>query len=210
MDFHTLSTCLIAVTLLTLTPGVDTIVVIRNSARGGWRDGATSSLGICSGLFIHATVSALGISIILLHTAWAFTLLKSAGATYLIWLGICSLKGAFTSSGTMFIAETESTCFSFIKSFREGFLSNVLNPKAVIFYMAFLPQFINPNEPALYQSLLVALMHFTIAMIYGCLLATMTGKAKNLLSKPTFSKIFNSLTGTFLIFLGLKLITTER
>ena len=211
MDFHTFSTCLIAVTLLTLTPGVDTILVIRNSVRGGWRDGITSSLGICSGLFIHATVSALGISIILLHTAWAFALLKGAGAAYLIWLGICSLKGAATSSGAMFIAETtNNNRFSFIKSFREGFLSNVLNPKAVIFYMAFLPQFINPNKPALYQSLLVALMHFTVAMLYGALLATMTGKAKNLLSKPTFSKIFNSLTGTFLIFLGMKLITTEK
>lgn len=71
MDFQTLATCLIAVTLLTITPGVDTLLVIRNSARGGWRDGVVSSFGICSGLFIHATVSALGISIILLQTACA-------------------------------------------------------------------------------------------------------------------------------------------
>ena len=67
MDPQTFATCLIAVTLLTLTPGVDTMLIIRNSARGGWLDGAVSSLGICSGLFVHATVSALGISIILLQ-----------------------------------------------------------------------------------------------------------------------------------------------
>ena len=78
MDPQTFVTCLIAVTLLTLTPGVDTMLVIRNSARGGWLDGAVSSLGICSGLFVHAAVSALGISIILLQTAWAFTALKLA------------------------------------------------------------------------------------------------------------------------------------
>ena len=94
MDHQTLITCLIAVTLLTLTPGVDTMLIIRNSARGGWLDGAVSSLGICSGLFVHATVSALGISIILLHTAWAFSALKFAGAAYLIWLGLCSWKRA--------------------------------------------------------------------------------------------------------------------
>lgn len=210
MDFHTLGTCLIAVTLLTLTPGVDTLLVIRNSARGGWRDGVISSLGICSGLFIHATVSALGISIILLQTSWAFTLLKGVGAAYLIWLGISSLKGGFSTSGTFFIKENQTTKpFRFLKSFREGFFSNVLNPKAVIFYMAFLPQFIDPTRPALYQSLLVALMHFTIAMIYGCLLAAMTGKAKHLLRTPAYNRIFNSLTGAFLIFVGLKLVMKE-
>ena len=63
MEITSLTTYLVAITLLTLTPGVDTMLVIRNSARGGWRDGAVSSLGICSGLFIHATISAVGISV---------------------------------------------------------------------------------------------------------------------------------------------------
>jgi threonine/homoserine/homoserine lactone efflux protein len=83
-----LTTYLIAITLLTITPGVDTMLVIRNTARGGWRDGAVSSLGICSALFLHATISAVGISVILLQAAWAFSLLKMAGAGYLIWLGL--------------------------------------------------------------------------------------------------------------------------
>jgi threonine/homoserine/homoserine lactone efflux protein len=85
-----LTTYLIAITLLTITPGVDTMLVIRNTARGGWRDGAVSSLGICSALFLHATISAVGISVILLQAAWAFSLLKMAGAGYLIWLGLSS------------------------------------------------------------------------------------------------------------------------
>ena len=84
MDHHTLITCLVAVTILTLTPGVDTMLIIRNSARGGWSDGAVSSLGICSGLFVHALVSAFGISLLLMQTAWAFSALKMAGAGYLI------------------------------------------------------------------------------------------------------------------------------
>ena len=80
-------TYLIAITLLTLTPGVDTMLIIRNTSRGGWRDGAVSSVGICTGLFVHATVSAVGISVILLQSAIAFSALKLVGAGYLVWLG---------------------------------------------------------------------------------------------------------------------------
>jgi threonine/homoserine/homoserine lactone efflux protein len=71
---------LVAITLLTISPGVDTLLVIRNTARGGIRDGVTTSVAICCGLFIHATISALGISLILLQSAWAFHMLKLVGS----------------------------------------------------------------------------------------------------------------------------------
>jgi RhtB (resistance to homoserine/threonine) family protein len=207
MDLHTFITCLVAVTLLTLTPGIDTMLIIRNSARGGWSDGAVSSLGICSGLFIHATISALGISVILLQTAWAFTALKTAGACYLVWLGISSWRRVMSKSGGVIFAEpaVKSRSFSCWRSFREGFLSNVLNPKAIIFYMAFLPQFINPAKPALGQALMVAGIHFTIAMIWQCLLASMIDHARSWLERPKVSKIFDSLTGSVMIYIGARL-----
>ena len=211
MDLQTFATCLIAVTLLTLSPGVDTMLIIRNSARGGWLDGATSSLGICSGLFIHATVSALGISIILLQTAWAFSALKFAGAGYLIWLGLCSWKRAVRGRQNIFAGKlsSEQDIFLFSRSLREGFLSNVLNPKTVIFYMAFLPQFINPAEPALFQSLMVAGIHFSVAMVYQCLLAAMVDKARTWLQRPTVNRVFDTFTGSILLFIGLRLATDK-
>ncbi len=211
MDTQTFVTCLIAVTLLTLTPGVDTMLVIRNSVRGGRLDGVVSSLGICSGLFVHATVSALGISIILLQTAWAFSALKFAGAAYLVWLGLCSWKRA-AGRHQKLIAGNEDMkrdAFLFSKSFREGFLSNVLNPKTVVFYMAFLPQFINPSEPPLAQSLMVAFLHFSIAMLYQCALACMVDKAGNWLQRPIVNRIFDSFAGSILLFIGLKLATDK-
>lgn len=211
MDLQTFTACLVAVTLLTLTPGVDTLLVIRNSARGGWLDGAVSSTGICCGLFVHATVSALGISILLLHTVWAFNILKLAGAAYLIWLGLCSWRrviGRGRNPFTENIAAKHDT-FRFWRSFREGFLSNVLNPKAVLFYMAFLPQFINPAEPPLPQSLLVAAMHFCVGMLYQCTLAAMVDKARNLLQRPSVTRVFDALTGSVLIFIGLKLAARD-
>ncbi|MEP5177127.1 LysE family translocator, partial [Marinobacter alexandrii] len=85
---------LVAITLLTVTPGVDTLLVMRNTGRGGLRDGCVTSVGICSGLFLHAILSALGISILLVETAWAFSALKWAGACYLVWLGLVSLRQA--------------------------------------------------------------------------------------------------------------------
>ncbi len=84
MEIHLLLTYLAAITLLTVTPGVDTLLVVRNTARGGWRDGTISSFGICCGLFVHATVSAVGISVLLLQSAWAFSFLKLLGAGYLV------------------------------------------------------------------------------------------------------------------------------
>jgi len=211
VELHTLITCLVAVTLLTLTPGMDTLLVIRNSGRGGWRDGAVSSLGICSGLFVHATVSALGISLILLKTAWAFNGLKFGGAAYLIWLGITSWRHAVHRPRCIFpdaLSGPESN-FDFIRSLREGFLSNVLNPKTIIFYMAFLPQFIDPAGSPLMQSLFVAGLHFSVAMIYQCLLASMVDKSKNWLQKPGVNRIFHGLTGSVMIMIGLKLVIEE-
>lgn len=207
MDLHTFATCLLAVTLLTLTPGVDTLLVIRNSARGGWWDGAVSSTGICCGLFVHATVSALGISIILLQTVWAFQALKMAGAAYLVWLGLCSWRRVIGRGGTFTVADGGGAReqFRLWRSLREGLLSNVLNPKAVIFYMAFLPQFIDPARPALPQALMIAAIHFCVGMLYQCLLAAMVDKARVLLQRPMVNKVFDSLTGSFLMFIGLKL-----
>ncbi|MGW8313534.1 MAG: LysE family translocator [Desulfuromonadales bacterium] len=204
MEISALTTYLIAITLLTLTPGVDTMLVIRNTARGGWRDGAASSLGICSGLFVHATISAVGISVILLQAAWAFSALKLAGAAYLVWLGACSWRKVFRRDSFKVVNGMMPGSFRLRRSLREGFLSNVLNPKTAVFYMAFLPQFINPAHSALAQSLLLAALHFIIAMIWQCLLALMVKQLKRWLQRPAISQCFDGITGTVMIALGLR------
>jgi RhtB (resistance to homoserine/threonine) family protein len=205
MEVAPLTTYLIAITLLTLTPGVDTMLIIRNTARGGWRDGAVSSFGICSGLFVHAVISAVGISVILLQAAWAFSALKLAGVLYLIWLGYCSWRKVFKQESLEVINEKMALeDFRIRRSLREGFLSNVLNPKAAIFYMAFLPQFINPHQSALMQSLFLAGLHFIIAMLWQCLLALMVKQLKSWLQQPKVSQWFDGVTGTVMIVIGLR------
>ncbi len=206
MHITALTTYLIAITLLTITPGVDTMLVIRNTARGGWRDGATSSFGICSGLFIHATISAVGISVILLQAAWAFSTLKLFGAGYLVWLGVSSWRKVIKQEPFTIENGKARTGGAFLinRSLREGFLSNVLNPKTAVFYMAFLPQFINPAQSALLQSLFLAGLHFIVAMIWQCLLALMVKQMKSWLQRPRVSQVFDGVTGTVMIGLGLR------
>ncbi|WP_163576983.1 LysE family translocator [Halomonas faecis] len=198
---------LIAITLLTLSPGVDTLLVIRNTARGGVRDGVLTSLAICCGLFVHAAISALGISLILLQSAWAFGVLKLAGAAYLIWLGLASLLAARRGQALPVagVGQEKHERVPAWRPLREGLLSNVLNPKTVVFYMAFLPQFIASGDPALVKSLFLAGVHFVIANLWQIAIAVMVGRLGRLLASRTFSRWLNGLTGTVLIVFGLKL-----
>ncbi|GHC32228.1 LysE family translocator [Aidingimonas halophila] len=202
---------LAAITLLTLSPGVDTLLVIRNASRGGLRDGILTSVAICSGLFVHASVSALGISMLLLQSAWAFNVLKVAGAAYLIWLGLQSLNQARRGRELpMGDVQTERQRVSMWTPLREGLLSNVLNPKTVMFYMAFLPQFIAPGEPALLKSLWLASVHFVIANIWQIAIAAMVGSAARWLAKRWVSRGLDGVTGAVLVAFGLKLALHQR
>lgn len=202
---------LIAITLLSLSPGVDTLLVIRNTARGGVADGVATSVAICCGLFVHATISALGISLILLQSAWAFHVLKMLGAAYLIWLGIKSLAAA--RSGQRLSVEGMLQSRSPVprwQPMKEGLLSNVLNPKTVVFYMAFLPQFIAPSDPALLKSLWLASIHFVIANLWQISVVMMIGGASKWLASARFAQWLNGLTGGVLVLFGIKLALEQR
>ena len=199
---------LAAITLLTMSPGVDTIIVMRNSAVAGYKKGLLTSLGICLGLFGHAAVSALGLSVILLGSASMFTALKLAGAAYLIYLGYQSLRSATRPTG-LIVSQDGMSSLSHLAAFRQGLLSNVLNPKPIIFYMAFLPQFINPEYSALQQSLFMAFMHFSIAMIWQGVLALLVHRAKTWLAKPQVSRVIDGLSGTLLLGFGTRLALQE-
>ncbi|MGB0467630.1 MAG: LysE family translocator [Pontibacterium sp.] len=201
---------LIAITALTLTPGVDTLLVMRNAARGGQRDGLLTSLGICLGLFIHASISAAGLSVILLGSAQLFIILKLAGAAYLIWLGVQSLRSAINRKQLHLDQPAYVSSVPATTSLREGLLSNVLNPKPIIFYMAFLPQFIDPAYSALPQALMMAAVHFTIGMVWQGSLVLMVGRARLWLQTPCVARVQDSITGALLIGFGVKLASTNN
>ncbi len=200
---------LIAITILTLTPGLDTALVLRNTSRGGAVDGWITSLGVCLGLFVHATLSAIGVSAILLQSAELFQTMKMIGAAYLIWLGIQSLRSCWKAEFSVDVATEKGRQLSALRSLREGFLSNVLNPKTAVFYLAFLPQFIDPQGSAFAQSLILAAIHFVLAMIWQGGLASTLSKAQKALSSTRFMKGMEGLTGSVLMLLGVKLLIED-
>ncbi|WP_447400698.1 LysE family translocator [Vibrio harveyi] len=209
MDILNFEAFLIAITILTLTPGLDTALVIRNTSRAGLKDGCMTSLGICFGLFVHAFFSAVGISAVLAQSAELFQMVKMVGAAYLIWLGLSSLRALMKSNGGIAVSEQTHQAYSGKRSFREGFLSNVLNPKTAVFYLAFLPQFVNPEGSPLMQSMLMASIHFMIAMVWQCGLAGALNSAKSLLKNASFMKWMEGATGAVLVALGVKLLVEK-
>ncbi len=133
---------------------------------------------------------------------------KDVGRCYLIWLGISSLR-ALKSNRTIKLEQDKVNTIAASRSLREGFLSNVLNPKTAVFYLAFLPQFINPEYSPFLQSLLMAAIHFVIAMVWQCGLSGMLNSAKSLLNNGNFVRWMEGTTGAVLIILGIKLLVEE-
>lgn len=156
--------------LLTILPGVDMALVAKVTLRDGKRAAFFTSLGISCGLPVHAAASALGLSVILNTSATAFTIVKIAGALYLGYLGIQTLRHAaqprtpgpgFAGPGRAPFKGTRRR-----QAFVQGFLNNVLNPKVALFYLTFLPQFINPGDSVLLKSLFLAGIHVTLGLIW--------------------------------------------
>ena len=203
-------TYLVAITLLTITPGVDTMMVLRNTLRGGAKDGLVSSLGICLGLFVHATLSAVGISAVLLYSATAFTVLKTIGACYLLWLGFSGIKSFWYARYHAQEAIPTHKTFNTWRSLREGFLSNVLNPKAIIFYMAFLPQFISHEHSALIQSLFLALLHFIVGTLWQAFLVYTIVSANGFITKKSVRQSLDAISGVVMMALGVTLFLEKR
>ena len=132
--------------LLNLTPGPDVLYIVTNSLRSGAKAGVIAGLGITAGCFVHIFAAALGVSALLAASATAFTMLKYVGAAYLLWIGIRILVAKTPQAAPDLMAQAASAKARDLKAvFLGGFLTNVLNPKVAIFFLAFVPQFIAPD-----------------------------------------------------------------
>jgi threonine/homoserine/homoserine lactone efflux protein len=195
--------------LLTITPGADTMLVLRSVLAHGRRAGILTTLGIVSGLLVHATLSALGISLILVRSAQLFHIVKLAGAAYLVFLGVQSIWALIRHSDEALPAEAlpEPTGPrpEVWRSYVEGLLNNLLNPKVAIFYLAFLPQFISPGDPVLGKSILLAFIHQLMGVAWLSLVAVSVERMRGLLIRPINRRRLEAVAGVILIGLGLRL-----
>ena len=201
-------------TLLAVTPGADTLLVVRNVLTRGRVAALLTVAGIAGGCVVHAVLSAVGVSLILVRSAEAFAVLRFCGAAYLMVLGAQSLRrwwqpddGAPAGSDAPLAAPRPARR---LRSFLEGLLTNVLNPKVGIFYLAFLPQFIRPGDPVLERSLLLAALHIGIGVVWLSLLSLGVGRIRPLVESRLWRARLEGVSGAVLIALGVRLAAARR
>jgi len=209
VDPQVLAFALVAA-LMTVVPGADTFLVVRNSLRGGRRDGWATVSGICTGLFVHALLSAFGVSAVITHSATAFLALKVAGAGYLAWLGLQSLRRAVRGAPAQPEDGVAAASVPALRSFREGLLTNLLNPKVIVFYLALLPQFLAPGDAVLRKSMLLAAIHFVEGILWLGFVAWAVDRSRTFFLRPALRRWMDAACGTILVAFGIRLMLEQR
>ncbi|MTW13616.1 LysE family translocator [Pseudoduganella eburnea] len=210
---HDLMLFVISGLLLNIMPGPDSLLIMARSATQGWRAGCAAALGIGAGTMMHISAAALGLSAVLATSATAFTVVKWVGAAYIVWCGISMLRARLKASETGKPAGLAvPSALPYRKIFAQGFLTNVLNPKVALFFLAFVPQFIDAgaaNKPLAFL-ILGSIFNFN-GMLWCNGLAIFTAFASARLKvKPLVALWLNRVTGGLFIALGARLALSEQ
>ena len=202
-------TFLIAGLIMNLTPGADTMYILSRSLAQGKKAGILSALGISTGAIIHTLFATLGLSIILAKSSMAFEIVKYLGAAYLLFLGA---KTIFKKADRTFELNNENGIVSYKQIYFSGVLTNVLNPKVALFFLAFLPQFIDPEYArSSVPFLLLGLTFLMTGTIWCLILAVFASNLSARLRKSYIVKRWlEKITGGIFIAIGLKLASMKK
>ena len=203
MDLSTFLYFLIASMLLTIAPGPDIMYLLAKSLADGARSGISLALGLTTGLIFHTSLVIIGVAAIIQQSPLAFAILKYTGAAYLLYLA----WGAFHAQGNLKLNAVNKSG-SYFKLYRRGVIMNVLNPKVLLFFLAFLPQFVNLNSDSV--SLQIAFLGFIFGLqtlVIFSLVAICAGKVRDyILNIKNFNKIMGYIQGIVLLLISLALI----
>jgi threonine/homoserine/homoserine lactone efflux protein len=208
MGIINFTTFLITSFLFIISPGIDTIFILNKSIAQGKKWGLYSTLGITTGVLVHTTFAAFGLSLILAQSAMAFNVVKYLGAVYLIYLGVTKL---FAKEGIIKEKESKQPA-SVKKTYLSAVLTNVLNPKVAIFFLAFFPQFI---QPAFLHSALpfivLGVSYAILGLLWFVILTIFAGSfSHKLQEKPSIGAWLNKFSGVVFILMGAKVAFTKR
>ncbi|MBQ5948924.1 LysE family translocator [Massilia sp. ST3] len=195
--------------MLNIMPGPDSLLIMTRSASQGWKAGSAAALGIGAGTFVHIFAAALGMSAVLATSATAFTVVKLLGAAYILYMAYGLLRSKPRDSST---AAPVLPPLPYRKIFAQGFLTNVLNPKVALFFLAFVPQFISHEAPSKALAFVVLGCIFNInGMLWCHALALFTAQASARLKPPAAVTLWlNRATGGLFIWLGVKLALSKQ
>jgi threonine/homoserine/homoserine lactone efflux protein len=205
---HDLALFIVSGLLLNLTPGPDTLYIVGRSSLQGWRAGTVAALGICAGIFVHVAAAAAGLSVVLATSAKAFMLVKIAGAAYLVYVGISLLQSPVMLQAT----RGGFAQASLREIFVQGFFTNVLNPKVALFFIAFLPQFVEPGAPSQAAALLFLGAVFNLnGTLWNLFVAWSSARiGGGFMRNAGFARWFNRCVGGLFIGLGVKLAFSDK
>lgn len=205
----------LAAAILTITPGLDTALVLRTAAVEGGRRAFMAGLGICAGCLLWGAIAALGLGSLLAVSTLAYDVLRLCAAVYLFYLGAKLLwrtlpgRRAATGAGDA-SAAVAPTSASAAGWFARGCLTNALNPKVGVFYITFLPQFIPAGADVLRFSLLLAGIHALLGVVWFALLVAATRPLARWLSRPAVMRGLDRMTGAVFIAFGIRLALEKR
>lgn len=204
----------LAAALLTLTPGLDTALVLRTAAVEGPGQAMLAGAGVSTGVLAWGLMAALGLGAVLAVSETAYLLLRIAGAAYLLWLGIGMLRAALSAERARTLAAAASAKGAGGPGgggwFWRGLLTNLLNPKVGVFYVSFLPQFTAEGVPVVAFSVGLAAIHATMGIAWFALLTLATRPIADLLKRPAVTRSLDGVTGAVLIGFGLRLALERR
>jgi len=194
-------TFLVLTLFVIMSPGIDTALITKRTMADGQTGGYKTALGLASGSLVHTLAATFGLSALLLQSALAFEIVKYAGAIYLMYLGI----SAFLSkkSDTVSSAKEEKTKET--SAFRQGLVSNVLNPKVAVFFLTFLPQFVQNDQNVTLQLLLMGITYTILAITWFFVFVFFINYLRKWLTTPSVQRFMDKATGVVLIGFGLKL-----
>ncbi len=196
-----------AAIVLTLMPGPDNLFTLAQSIAKGKNAGIFTTLGLCTGLLVHIAAATIGISAVIYKSAFAFTIVKYAGAAYLLFLAFKSFK---EKASTFNLNNEDSLDYKSL--YKKGVIMNLLNPKVSLFFLAFFPQFINyENGSVSIQMLVLGILFLVQTFVIFSFISIFAGKVGYFLRKnPTLSKKINYIQGTLFTLIGLKIALSEK
>jgi threonine/homoserine/homoserine lactone efflux protein len=213
--YHSMLAFILAAGLLTITPGLDTALVLRTAAVEGSRRAMLAAVGICCGLLIWGITVSFGLGTLLAASQVAYRTLRIAGACYLIFLGMKMLLRKYQPASA--VDETPSpealsgpVSASGSRWFVRGILTNLLNPKVGVFYVTFLPQFIPTGVSVISFSMLLAAIHATEGILWFLVLVLATRPLSRWLRRPRVARTLDRATGTVLVGFGVGLVLDNR
>ena len=195
--------------LVIVTPGPDTALTIRNTLLGGRPGGIATAFGVVGGQAVWALATSLGIVALLLASEPAFAAVRLAGAAYLVYLGVQTLVAAWRGGSWEIADRAGNPALAPRTAARQGFVSNLGNPKMAAFFPSLLPQFVPSGESAFLPLLLLGLLFCTMTLLWLTTYAVVVSRAQGFLRRTGVKRALEAFTGTVLVALGVRL-ATER